>query len=92
VDEIRSQLDRSTPLEWEFWRAFLRARRGEPAPAGVIGDLLSAEDWYRPNPPDAAPRSMTAAEESLFEMLTQRLQNWEAMQLPSPQELRTTTP
>ena len=28
----------------------------------------------------------------LFEMLTERLRDWEAMQLPSPQELRSITP
>jgi hypothetical protein len=91
-EEIEGHLDRSTPREWDFWRAFLQARRGEPVAEDAIGELLGAEAWYRATLPGQRPRAMTAEEEALFEMLTQRLTEWEAMQLPSPQDLRSTAP
>jgi hypothetical protein len=84
-------LERSTPREWEFWRAYLHARRGEPPAEEDFRALFEAETWYAPKAEGELPREWSEAEESLFELLTEHMREWERVQLPSPDELRLET-
>jgi KDO2-lipid IV(A) lauroyltransferase len=72
--EQEEWLDRLTPRQWRFVRAYVRARLGEMPSDPEAAARLGTEPWFRAR---RTPRRPDAKEGALLAMVDRRLREWE---------------
>ena len=80
--EREEWLARTTPREWSFWQAWLRARRGEAPADSAWRARFAAEPWFRERPAGRLRRA-TAPETALADALRRRQAEWAAHAIPA---------
>jgi KDO2-lipid IV(A) lauroyltransferase len=79
--EREEWLARTTPREWRFWQAWLRARLGEAPADSALRARLSAEPWFAGRPAGRLRRP-TKPEAALLQALTRRQAEWAGHAIP----------